>query len=183
MSELTVAARYAKSLIDLAQEQNLVEEIRNDMGLFLHTLKANTQLKAVLANPIVPHIKKLKILEEIFSAKVTKLSLAFFKIMINKGRGEVLYFTAQEFINLYDIKMHIVRAHVVSATVLSEANKQTMVAEIKEATGGTIILDAKTDPSLIGGFVLTVGDKQVDTSISSNLKKLKKEFAQSVISN
>src|SRR5665213_2488316 len=149
MSELTVAARYAKSLIDLAQEQNLVEEIREDMGLFLHTLKANPQLKAVLANPIVPHIKKLKILEEIFSAKVTKLSLAFFKIMINKGRGEVLYFTAQEFINLYDIKKHIVRAYVVSATPLSEANKQTMIAEIKEATGGTIILDAKIDPSLI----------------------------------
>ena len=183
MSELTVAARYAKSLIDLAQEQNQVEEIRKDMDLFLHTLKANPQLKAVLANPIVPHIKKLKILEEIFSAKVTKLSIAFFKIMINKSRGEVLYFTAQEYINLYDVKKHIVRAHVVSATALSEINKQKMVADITAATGGTVILDAKTDPDLIGGFVLTVGDKQVDTSIASNLNKLKKEFAQRVIAN
>ena len=183
MSELTVAPRYAKSLIDLAQEQNQVEEVREDMGLFLHTLKANTELKTVLANPIVPHIKKLKILEEVFSDKVTKLSIAFFKIMVNKSRGDILYFTAQEFINLYDIKKHIVRAHVVSATILSEQNKQTMIAEIKDATGGTVILDVKTDPSLIGGFVLTVGDKQVDTSISSNLNKLKKEFAQRVISN
>ena len=51
MSELTVASRYAKSLIDLAQEQNLVEVIKDDMDLFAHTLKANPQLNAVLGNP------------------------------------------------------------------------------------------------------------------------------------
>jgi len=161
MSELTVASRYAKSLIDLAQEQSSVEAIRADMELFLHTLKANSQLKAVLANPIVSHSKKIKILDEVFAGKVDKVSIAFFKLMINKSRGEVLYATAQEFINLYDIKEHIIKASVVSATALSEENKKKMIADIQAATGGTIKLDAKVDPSLIGGFVLTVGDRQV----------------------
>ncbi|MDB5006461.1 MAG: synthase subunit delta [Mucilaginibacter sp.] len=181
MSELTVASRYAKSLIDLAQEQNLVEVIKNDMDLFHHTLRVNPELKAVLANPIVSHIKKLNILEDVFGAKVNKLSILFFKLMINKSRGEVLYTTAEAFVDMYDAKEHIVRAKVVSATELSEANKQTMIADIQAATGGTIKLDAKVDPSLIGGFVLTVGDRQVDTSIASDLKKLKKEFAQRVV--
>ena len=95
----------------------------------------------------------------------------------------VLYFTAHEFINLYDIKNHIVHASVVSATALSEENKKKLVADIRAATGGTIKLDAKTDPALIGGFVLTVGDRQVDTSIASDLRKLKKEFAQRVVAN
>jgi F-type H+-transporting ATPase subunit delta len=181
MSELTVAARYAKSLIDLAQEQNIVEDIKGDMDLFLHTLKASPQLKAVLANPIVSHSKKVKILDEIFKDKVNKASIAFFNLMVNKSRGEVLYFTAEEYINLYDIKKHIVKATVVSATALSEENKKKMVADIQAATGGTIKLVAKVDPSLIGGFVLTVGDRQVDTSIASDLNKLKKEFAQRVV--
>lgn len=183
MSELTVAARYAKSLIDLAQEQRIVEEIRNDMDFFLRTLKASPQLKAVLANPIVSHSKKVTILDEIFAGKVNRASIAFFKLMVNKSRGEILYFTANEFINLYDIKKHIVKATVVSASTLSEANKQKMIADIQAATGGTIKLDAKVDPSLIGGFVLTVGDRQVDTSIASDLNKLKKEFAQRVLTN
>jgi len=60
MSELTVAIRYAKSFIDLAEEQKKVEVIKKDMDLFYHTLKANPELKAVLANPIVSHSKKNK---------------------------------------------------------------------------------------------------------------------------
>jgi F-type H+-transporting ATPase subunit delta len=82
---------------------------------------------------------------------------------------------------MYDIKNNIIHATVVSASALSAANKQKMIADIQAATGGTVKLDAKVDPLLIGGFVLTVGDKQVDTSLASDLRRLKKEFAQRVI--
>jgi len=180
MSELTVASRYAKSLIDLAGEQKLVEEIKNDMDLFHHTLRVNPELKAVLANPIVSHPKKIRILDDVFEKKVNSVTIAFFKLMINKSRGEVLYATAKEYVHQYDIKNNIVEAKVVSATELSAANKEKLVADIKEATGGNIKLETKVDPSLIGGFVLTVGDRQVDTSIATDLRKLKKEFAQGV---
>jgi F-type H+-transporting ATPase subunit delta len=137
----------------------------------------------VLANPIVSHSKKIKILDEVFSKKVSKASIAFFKLVVNKGRGDVLYVTANEYINLYDIKNHIIKATVVSAGELSAANKKTMVADIQKATGCTVKLEYKVDPSLIAGFVLTVGDRQVDTSIASDLRRLKKEFAQRVITN
>jgi F-type H+-transporting ATPase subunit delta len=183
MSELTVASRYAKSLIDLSEEQGSVEAIRADMELFLKTLRASPQLKAVLANPIISHKKKIKILDEVFLNKVDSVSIAFFKLMISKGRGEVLYHTAHEFINQYDVIENIVKASVVSASVLSEENKNTIIAEIKEVTGGTVLLNAKVDPALIGGFILTVGDRQVDTSISGDLKKIRREFAQRVVSN
>lgn len=182
MSELTVAARYAKSLIDLASEQKLVEPVKNDMDLFIRTLKESGELRAVIANPIVPHQKKIGILDQLFSAKVDKMTIGFFKLMINKGRGDVLYATANEYINLYDVRNHIVHASVVSASVLSDDNKAKLTAEIQAAIGGTVKLDAKVDTSLIGGFVLTVGDRQVDTSIASDLKKLKKEFAKRALS-
>jgi len=180
MSELTVASRYAKALIDLAGEQKAVEAVKDDMALFHHTLRVNPELKAVLANPIVSHTKKINILDEVFAKKVSKVSIAFFKLMINKSRGEVLYTTAQEYVNMYDVKNNIVHANVVSAVELSAANKKAMVADIEASTGGTVKLNAKVDPSLIGGFVLTVGDRQVDTSIANDLKKIKKEFAQRV---
>jgi len=180
MSELTVAIRYAQSLVDLAGDLKLVEEIKKDMDLFHHTLKANPELKAVLANPIVSHQKKNKILDLIFEKRVSKATISFFKLMIDKGRGEVLYAAAQEYIHLYDVANNIIEAKVVSATTLSAANKEKLTAEIKQATGGTVKLDATVDPALIGGFVLTVGDRQVDTSIANDLRKLKKEFAQRV---
>jgi F-type H+-transporting ATPase subunit delta len=181
MSELTVASRYAKSFIDLAQEQNALAVINNDMIFFLHTLKANSELKAVLGNPIISNAKKLHILTAVFESRVNKLSIAFYKLMINKGRGDVLYTTAQEYIDQYDIKKSITKVSVVSATPLSEANKKTMAADIKAAVGGEIDLETKTDPALIGGFVLTVGDRQLDTSIANSLKKLKKDFASGIV--
>src|ERR1700757_1317547 len=131
MSELTVATRYAKSLIDLAQEQKTLEEIRKDMEFFTRTLRANSQLQAVLANPIIAHNKKIKILEAIFGKNVSKLTDSFFKIMINKSRAQVLYATATEFINQYNIIKNIIRANVVSATALSEDNRKKIVAELQ----------------------------------------------------
>ena len=180
MSELTVATRYAKSLIDLAEENKSLEETRKDMELFSQTLKANYQLQAVLANPIIAHNKKIKILEAIFGGKVSKVTDSFFRIMINKSRSEILYPAAKEFINQYNIVKHIVRAYVTSATPLSAENKKSIIAELEAATKGTIELHTKVDPKLIGGFVLMIVDLQVDTSISSSLNRLKQDFARGV---
>jgi F-type H+-transporting ATPase subunit delta len=180
MSEITVATRYAKSLIDLAVEQKSLEETRKDMELFSQTLRANHQLQAVLSNPIIAHTKKIKILEAIFGGKVSKVTDSFFKIMINKSRAEILYGTAKEFINQYNVIKHIVRAYVTSATPLSEVNRKKITSELEAATGGTIELHTRVDAGLIGGFVLTVGDLQLDTSILSSLNRLKQDFARGV---
>lgn len=181
MSELTVATRYAKSLIDLAKEQNALEQVREDMGLFVKTLKGSSELQAVLRNPIIAHDKKKKVLAAIFGDKVNKATAAFFDIMVNKSRAEILFPTADEFIHQYDIMKHIVRATVTSATPLSEANKQLLMDEVKKVTGGDVVMKTKVDPNLIGGFVLTIGDRQIDTSVLASLNKIKKDFAQKVI--
>ena len=178
MQNPRLATRYAKSLIDLAEENKSLEEVNKDMEFFLRTLKANPQLVAVLANPIIYHDKKVKILDALFGGKVNKVTISFFNIMINKGRAEILMAAAHEFINQYDVIKNIVSASVVSATPLSEANKKTIIADIEKTTKGTVKLTVKVDPSLIGGFIITVGDKQIDTSIAGNLAKLKKDFAQ-----
>ena len=181
MSELTVATRYAKSLIDLAVDNKSLEETRKDMELFSQTLRANHQLQAVLSNPIVAHNKKIKILEAIFGGKVSKVTDSFFRIMINKSRSEILYPTSKEFINQYNIIKNIIRAYVTSATPLSAQNEKQIIAELEAATGGTIELHKKVDPKLIGGFVLTVSDKQIDTSLSNALTRMKHDFAQRII--
>ena len=180
MSELTVATRYAKSLIDLAEENKSLEETRKDMELFSQTLRANHELQAVMSNPIIAHNKKIKILEAIFGGKVSKVTDSFFRIMVNKSRSEILYPASKEFINQYNIIKHIVRAYVTSATPLSAENKKSIIAELEAATKGTIELHTKVDPKLIGGFVLMIGDLQVDTSISSSLNRLKQDFARGV---
>ncbi len=177
MSEITVATRYAKSLIDLAKEQNTLEAVKADMNLFVQTIRVNSQLEAVLRNPIIPLDKKVKILDAIFEEKVDKVTLMFFHLMVNKSRAEILYPTALEFVNQYDVFKQIVRATVVSAWPLSDANRTEVIEEVKHIAQGEVILTEKIDTDLIGGFVLTVGDRQIDASVSGSLTRLKKDFA------
>ncbi len=181
MSETQVASRYAKSLIDLAQEQNVLEPVKTDMEFFLRTLRENPTLKAVLVNPILGPDKKGAILLQLFGHRLHPMIMSFFKIVVRKGRSAVLFVTAKEFINEYNIRQNIVKATVTSASALSDENRRQVEEVIKQATKGEIILTAKVDPSLIGGFVLKVGDKQFDTSISNQLNNLKKEFAQKAL--
>ena len=181
MSEVQVASRYAKSLIDLAEEQNSLEPIRNDIVSFIKTLRENPTLQAVLKNPIISPSRKLNILNDLFASRFNPVVLAFFKLLVNKQRSSILYSIAKEFVNEYNIRKNIIKATVTSAAPLSEENRRQIEEVIKETTHGEIILTTKVDPNLIGGFILNVGDKQFDTSISSQLRKLKKEFEEKTV--
>ncbi|EEI94111.1 ATP synthase F1, delta subunit [Sphingobacterium spiritivorum ATCC 33300] len=181
MSVFKVASRYAKSLIDLSQEQGQLEEVKSNIDQFVSVLKENSSLRAVLANPIITWEKKYAILEQIFKDKFGASVLAFFRIMIFKGRGEILYNTAQEFLREYNVIKGIVEATVISAAPLSAENLDALKKVITEELHAQVLLTNKVDASLIGGFIVKVGDKQIDTSIARKLDDLERYLtAQSV---
>lgn len=181
MSEIQVASRYANSLLDLAKEQNSLEAIKSDLDSFLAVLKATPELRAVLKNPIISPDKKFAIVKGVFGSSVQEIVISFFRIVISKGRAEVLYETAKEFVNGYNRINGVIKASVVSAVQLTEQNIAEVQRVVEQATEKKVVLDTRVDPDLIGGFVLTVGDRQFDASIASSLNKLKKEFTQKVV--
>jgi len=172
------AARYAKSLIDLSTEQNVLEEMMKDMVLFEEVVDQNSELEAILKNPIVPLDKKAGILNDVFGNKVHQITQSFLKLVVNKGRSGILFETSKQFINQYQFIKGIVTAEVTSATALTDDNKTEIVSLVKKELGAKeVIIKEKVDEKLIGGFILKVGDKQFDASIAGGLNKLKKEFA------
>jgi len=176
MSEFKVASRYAKALIDLAIEQKVLDGVKQDVEQFIAVLKSNNELQAVLKNPIIKQDKKINILTSLFENKFQPMLIGFFKIMVNKGRAEILYGTAQEFIREYNEYKGIVLAKVTSATALSDDNKKQLTQIIKSSTGHDVVLENKVNPDLIGGFIVTVGDKQIDASLAGRLNKLDRAF-------
>ncbi|MGF1925161.1 MAG: ATP synthase F1 subunit delta [Bacteroidia bacterium] len=171
-------ARYAKSLIDLSIEQNALEEIKNDMMFFEGVVDSNAELEAILKNPIVPLDKKSGILNALFSSKVHKVTQSFLTLVVSKGRSAILFDTAKQFIAQYNVIKGIVTAEVSSAISLTDANRAEITDLVKKKLGANeVVIKEKVDDKLIGGFVLKVGDKQFDTSISGGLNKLRKEFA------
>ncbi len=178
MSDIRVASRYAKSLLELAQEQGILEEMYADMQYFTRTLDANRDLHLVLRNPIVKHDKKLAILTAVFGKDVTALSLAFFRIITQKNREAVLESVAREFVTQYNEFKGIQKASVTTAVPLTPALRASFQKKVEVQTGKIVELEELVNPDVIGGYVLRVGDQQIDDSIRTNVQRLKNNFKE-----
>lgn len=173
MSEQRVASRYAKSILDLAQEKNVVEQIYQDMELFLKVCNENKQLQAVLKNPIIYSYKKLAILEAIFEDKMNPITRYFFEIISKKNRETALFAIAKEFMVQYEVFKNIQRIQVTTTFPLTQALREDFVQSAQENLGKTVKLEEKVDADLIGGYVLRIGDQQIDYSVKNALQKMK----------
>jgi len=176
MSVSIVASRYAKSLIELAKEQNVLEAVYQDMLLFKDTADKNRGLMLALKSPVVRHEKKLAILKALFEARVNPVSYAIFTIITKKNREAILDEIANEFIQSYNLNQGIQRATVTTTTPLTEALRKQFSDMVAARTGRTVQLTEKIDPNLIGGYVLKIDDRQIDASLRSRLNELKLQF-------
>ena len=174
MADQRVAARYAKSLLDLGKEMGTLETVKQDMDLLGKTVAENRDLRLLLRNPIVKHDKKLAILTAIFQGKVSDLTMRFFTILTQKNRESALEGMGTEFQAQYNVMQGIQMAEVTSATPLTPASRAELEQLVTKQTGLTQVkLTEKVDPELIGGFVLRVGDQQIDDSVRTSLRKLR----------
>ena len=179
MVDSRAASRYAKSLLGLAIEQNSVEQVAEDMKLFTKVVEQNKSFDLMLRNPIIKHDKKRDILEKLFKGKVNALTMAIIDIITRKNREPLLAAIAGEFQNQYNEYKSIGKATITSATPLDAKLRGEFEQMVKKLSNKKQVeLAEKVDASLIGGFVLNVGDRQIDASIKSKLKSLKVEFSQ-----
>ncbi len=178
MSESTVAYRYAKSLIGLAEEKKVVGQVYDDMVFFKQTADDNRDLMLALRSPVVRHDKKMGVLEGIFKGRVSDVTYTIFEIITKKNREAIIYSIADEFIKLYDLREGIQKATVTTAVALTDVLRQKFTALVADATKMKVVLEEKIDTDLIGGYVIRVNDKQIDASVKSRLSALKLEFLQ-----
>ncbi|QMW00426.1 ATP synthase F1 subunit delta [Spirosoma foliorum] len=177
MAVATVAARYAKSLLDLAREKGLIETMYKDMVFFKNTLAGSRPLLLMLKNPIVRAEKKNAVLKAVFASRVDPVTMSFFEIIAKKNREPIMDAIADEFINQYDRLKGVDRATVITTVPLTEELRTKFKAMVMKTTGSKLVeLEEKIDSRLIGGYVLRVGDQQIDGSIRSQLNELRLQF-------
>jgi len=177
MLESKVAKRYAKSLLGLSREMNVLDAVGNDMKLLSAVCDENREFTQLLNNPIINSDKKLSILKKVFEGKMNKLSITFFELITGKTREANIEAIAKEFINQYKEEKGIQTAVITSAIGLDDRLRKEVYDVIKKSANSEIELVEKVDKDLIGGFVLRMGDKQFDASIASELRRLAKEFS------
>ena len=181
MSNTRLAARYATPILELADEQGVLEEVKNDMKMFLELCKSNRELALMLKSPIIPHLKKAQILKSVFGKKMSKLTLDAFDVITRKNRENVLPQIAQVFLEKYNIKKGIQEVTLTTATPLNDELRKEFSDLIKKISNKESLINEKVDPDLIGGYLLKMGDQQLDESISGHLKELGLKFKNETI--
>ncbi|MGL1888252.1 MAG: ATP synthase F1 subunit delta [Reichenbachiella sp.] len=179
MSVFRIASRYAKSLLDLSVEKNALDEVVKNMQNFHSICVENNDFVLMLKNPVINSGKKQTILKAAFEGKVTELTMAFIDIVVRKKREKFLPEIAEIFIQQYHAYMGIVESTVTTVLPLTAAMKKEVIDIVEKITSKKVDLTEKIDKSLIGGFVLRIGDKQIDDSISSKLRELRLELIDS----
>ncbi len=178
MSEGRIAVRYATPILELAEEKNVLESVKQDMESFLNVCKESRDFSLMLKSPIITHLKKADILRKVFTGKVNELTLQAFDIITRKSRESLLERIAEEFLHLYNIKKGMTEVSVTTSIKLDADMKKAFEKLSKEITGKEPILKEKVDPEIVGGYILRLGDRQLDESISGQLKDLKLKFSK-----
>lgn len=175
MSVIRIAGRYAKSLIDLAVDQNKLERIKADIDLFQQACK-NRDLRLLLKSPIVQGSKKQSIIRAIFEQKVDALTNAFFNILVSKGRENYLPEIADEFLNQYRQMKNISVVKLTTAVPMDEKTLEALRQKLESSssTQNNIELITAVKPTILGGFQLEFDNKLYDASIQHRMDELRK---------
>jgi F-type H+-transporting ATPase subunit delta len=172
-----LATRYAKSLVDLSVEKGQLEKVFEDMQWLQSVCKNSREFINVLRSPVIKADKKAKIVEAVTTGKVSELTAAFNRLLINKGRESNLPEIINAFIGQYKEYKNIYTIKLTTAIPLSDELKDLIVKQIRETSKmQNIELETNVREDLIGGFVLQAGDQLVDASIAYDLKNIAKQF-------
>lgn len=176
-----LAGRYAKSLLDIANEQNQLEPVLKDMQLLQQLCRQNRDFELLLLSPVVKPDKKQAILDAILGGRISPISAAFMKLLVDKGREGNLPEIANAFIAAYKAQKKIKTLRITAAAPMSDAVKQGILNKVAGAMNGfTFEMEESVNPDLIGGYVLELDSMMVDASIRRDLNDVRKQFSDNL---
>lgn len=170
-----VAKRYAQGLLDFTQESGNTESVFAEMKDVVKIMSESKELNQFLNTPFIDARKKDAVALEIFKS-FSPVSKNIIRLVIRQGRESQLKNIAQEFINKVEDIKGTQRISLVTATKLSEQNIQKIIADSNMINVSNYDLETIIKPEILGGYILRVGDQQIDASVKTKLNNIKKEF-------
>ncbi len=169
-----ISDRYASALYDLAAEKKIVDFVLKDLTFLQKCIQENKDLKLLAKSPLITSSDKLNIFEKILSKqKADNLTNTFLKVISSNKRFAKLSSIISQFININSQKRGDVLADVTSADELSDNQKSGIRDQLKQTLGEKLSLNFNVDRKIIGGLIIKVGSKMIDSSLATKINKLK----------
>lgn len=176
MNYSKIGIRYAKALLQVAIEENLLEKVKNDMQFINEVIATIPEFNNIFNSPIVKPSEKQKIFENTFSKQLSPLTINFIKMLIQHRRENRLNDVIRNFFDQYKLHKGIITASLITPISIDEKIKNKISQLLQTKYNKTIELSSTVDASIIGGFVLQIEDMQYDASVQTRLKKIRNEL-------
>ena len=172
-----IAAVYARSLFEVAQEQNKLDTVREQLGAFADALDETRELQVFFFSPYFSTAEKQDGLDRAIT-DADAVVLNFLKLLIENHRMPVIFRVRREFDRLWLQENKLLPVTVTSAVPLDDATVKHIGDRIAEQTNRKVDLSSNVDPEILGGIVVRVGNSVLDASIRARLEKLRKQVAR-----
>ena len=172
-----ISKTYGDALFELALEENAVDSLAEEVQMVLNVLEENEELMKLLHHPKIVKEVKIKIIQDIFKGRVSDNLTGFLEIIVDKDRYNEIPSIFRFFLDLVKEYKNIGVAYVTTAVELKDAQKEDLKKRLLETTKyETFEMHYQTDASLIGGMVIRIGDRVVDSSIKSKLEEMSRNL-------
>ena len=170
------AIRYAKAILETALSSGKANQVNDDMKSIIAAVNSSADLRDFLASPIITSEVKMNVLSEVFGS-VEEDTKSLFRLLQENKRFEILEAIATQFNVQFDEMNGVEVAKVTTAFPITADLEAKILAKATSISTKKITIQNTVDPSIIGGFILRIGDKQYNASVSNRLQELKREFS------
>ncbi len=172
-----VSKTYGEALFAVAMEEDRLDSFYEAVKVLAELLAEHEEFGKLMNHPKVSGEEKIKILEETFSKKIPDEILGLFCLLVEKGHADQMIPVCAYFIQMVKKEKRIGEATVTSAVELSASQKDKVCQKLLETTGyQTLEIEYRVDAALIGGMVIRIGDRVVDSSVQTKLRNLAKDL-------
>ena len=169
-----VAGRYATALFELARDQKSIDSVRADVDKFASLLADNPDLTRLVRSPVFTAQEQGKALDAVLArAEITGITANFLKVLTANRRLFAVNDVIRAFRALVAKFRGEATADITVAEPLNDKNLDALKASLKSVTGKDVDLNVNVDPSIIGGLVVKLGSRMVDSSLRTKLNSIK----------
>ena len=172
-----IASVYARSLFEVAQDQDKLDTVRDELGEFADALNGSRELQMFLFSPYFSTTEKTEGLDKAISGG-DETVVNFLKLLIEKHRMPVVFRIRAELDRLWEEENRMLPVTVTSAVELDTGTVKQIGDRIAEQTDRTVDLSSKVDPDILGGIIVQVGNSVLDASIRNRLENFRKQVAR-----
>ena len=172
-----IASVYARSLFEVAQEQDKLDKVRDELGEFADAMNASRELQVFLFSPYFSTKEKVEGLDKAVSG-ADETVVNFLKLLIEKHRMPAIFRIRAEFDSLWEEENKLLPVQVTSAVELPKDTVKQIGDRIAEQTDRKVELSSTVDPDILGGIIVRVGNSVLDASIRNRLENFRKQVAR-----